>query len=295
MPGKTVSILITNRNSFDAIQLCIESIRKHTTYPYKIIVCDENSTNMVDRAYLRDCHAKGWIELIEENRLEDDWEGYDKTRACHPGPYWHGKALNILVNGTCATDLAVVMDCDVYIKEGGWLEEAMTLMADEMVIATVDVHPLRLQNSGGYVFPFCDFSLGFINMNAYRDNMWVDWIPTIEDRRKEPYTSFFASVYPPEKTDAWKAGKVNQQLFNRDIIHTDPGCKFFMKATWDNPKGYRMIPIPPSIKKKYYHFYHISIHMMPRELARSGYQSVLLNKDKRFLIIREELKKIRAS
>lgn len=292
---KSVSILITNRNSFDAIQLCIESIRKYTTYPYKIIVCDEHSTNEVDRAYLRTAHARGWIELIEENRLEGDWEGYDKTRACHPAPYWHGKALNILINGACAADLAVVMDCDVYIKEGGWLEEVMALMADEMILAAVYIHPKRLQVTGGYVLPVCDFSFGLINMTAYRDNMWVDWIPTIEDRRKEHYALFFADIYPPEKTDIWKAGKINQQLFNRDIIHTDPGSKFFMKATWDNPKGYQMIPIPPSLQKKYHHFWHISVHMMPRELARPDYQSVLLNQDKRFLIMREELKKIRGT
>lgn len=289
---KSVSILITNRNSFDAIQLCVESIRKHTEYLHKIIVYDEHSTNEVDRAYLRAAHTRGWIELIEENRLEEDMN-YDTKRACHPAPYWHGKALNILVNGACAADLAIVMDCDTCIKEKGWLEEAVSLMTDEELIAVVHTYPKRIQNKGGYVFPVCDFSFGVINMIAYRDNMWVDWIPTIEDRRKEPYASFFADVYPPEKTEEWKSGRVSPEHFNRDIVHTDPGSKFYMKATWDNPKNYKILPIPPSLKSKYYHFGHISVHMMPREIANPEYRNNLLYKDQRFLMIREELKKIR--
>lgn len=64
---KTVSILISNCNSFDAIQLCIESIRARTDYPnYQIIVHDDESPNGVDIKYLEEAEAKGWIRLIRE-------------------------------------------------------------------------------------------------------------------------------------------------------------------------------------------------------------------------------------
>jgi len=55
---KTCSILISNYNSFETIQLCIESIRKYTDYPHKIVVYDDCSTNEMDVAYLNEAKKK---------------------------------------------------------------------------------------------------------------------------------------------------------------------------------------------------------------------------------------------
>ena len=90
---KSVSILISNLNSFEAIQLCVESVRKHTKYPdYKIIVYDDTSWNKVDLAYLRIARNQGWLKLIE-----------GETRV------GHGGSVNALLEA-CNTDLAMILD-----------------------------------------------------------------------------------------------------------------------------------------------------------------------------------------
>lgn len=285
------SILIPNHNSYLAIELCIESIRKYTSYPgLKIIVCDQSSTNNHDREYLRQANAKGWIELIEENRAEDYYSERAKKRAGHPAGYWHGVALNILVNDCCDTDLAVIMDCDAYVKEPGWLEEPIGCLVDE-IIAVVNTVPVRLQKTGGYVLPVYDFSFGLLNMRAYRDGMQVDWRPDIYDRRKEPYLSFLADYYPPEKTEAW--AWVNHHKFNRDLVATDPGSKLWMKVAFENPKGYSVINVPYSTWIKHGHFQHISVDYRPHPIHTKAAMAKSLKSDKRFAMIREELQKIR--
>jgi len=112
---KSVEILITNFNSGDAVALCIESIRKYTAYPHTITVRDDGSWTEPrpecgltepynDIAYLRACRDKGWIKLIE---------GKENVG--------HGTSLTALLD-QCSADLAMVLDCDIQIESGGWLE-----------------------------------------------------------------------------------------------------------------------------------------------------------------------------
>lgn len=104
---KSVSINITNHNVGDTIALTIESIRKFTQYPHSIIVYDDatDSEQYDDLIYLREAHEKGWIRLIEGNPR-----------------IMHGKAVALLLDET-KTDLAMIMDCDIQIKDSGWLED----------------------------------------------------------------------------------------------------------------------------------------------------------------------------
>jgi len=104
---KSVTICITNFQSGDAVALCIESIRRFTDYPHEIVVIDDASDPVLygeEVVYLRDCAAKGWIRLIENDRRSN-----------------HGPSLSRLLD-TVTTDLAMVIDCDVQILSGGWLE-----------------------------------------------------------------------------------------------------------------------------------------------------------------------------
>ena len=104
---KSVTICITNFQSGDAVALCIESVRKFTAYPHDIAVIDDHSDPALygeELAYLRACRDKGWIRLLE-------------NEARHS----HGPSLSRLLD-TVTTDLAMVMDCDIQIQAGGWLE-----------------------------------------------------------------------------------------------------------------------------------------------------------------------------
>lgn len=266
---KTVSILIPNRNSFEAVQLAIESIRRYTDYPHRIIVFDDFSTNGIDIPYLENAKAKGWIELYRGKK--------------HAG---HGSALNQLVNDICDTDYAAIIDSDIEVKCSGWIQDFLSIVStDKEIIAAVDTIEKRM-TWRGYNVPVSNFSFGFINMKAYRDSMEVDWRSIIggTDRREKPYCSIFADIYPPE--NRFK----DLVTFDENFVSVDPGAKFWLKVNYFNSKSYRIIPIPYILLNKYHHFDHISFISIPDP----SYPPHIAEKRKlKFSLIKNHLKELR--
>lgn len=243
-----VSILISNRDSYEAIQLTVESIREYTKYPYKIIVFDDRSRNEIDLEYLRSTQAKGWLELHENHT------SYPAT---------HGGSLNVLINQLCDTDYAVVMDCDVMIKQYGWLEDLMNeAIKDEKILAVVDTKP-KGYTWKGFASPVYHFWFGLLNMRAYNDDMRVSWINTVEDAGEEPYKSLFSDLAEASQNAYFmslvKQGKVNLERWDKNIVSNDSGAQLWLKVTYDNPKGYKVVPLPNGLHEKHRHFGHAAI------------------------------------
>lgn len=251
-----VEILISNRNSFEAIQLCIESIRHHTKYPdYQIIIYDDCSDNGIDLQYLREKQEKGWLRLIEGKEWKD-----------------HGGALNILVNETCQTDLAMIMDCDIQILKSGWLIEMVDLIsAEKKAIGICNCFGTRRRGAEVYVGPFCEFWFGLLNMVAYRDGMEVDWRPTI--------------ICDKEKMRKYAEGLDVNIL---DYFVLEVGSKLYVKTLYDNPKGYHFIsPIPKNINNAYRHYRQVASLSKLERIDIRQYMAI------QFKIIKEELKTLR--
>lgn len=263
---KTVSILIPNRNSLEALQLTIESILFYSDYPYKLIVWDDASDNQIDFQYLEQAKRRGWLELYGSRKR-----------------LGHGRVLNNLINGICNTDYAVIMDSDTEIKGHNWMRDFLNII-NSNVIASVDVIDRRTTWKG-YNVPVCDFSFGFLNMKLYRDNMQVDWqlIAGGTDRRQHPYQSIFADIYPPDRTSL-------APQFDENFVSIDPGAKFWLKAHYDNPKGYRMLPIPAVLKPKYHHHGHISYISVMEETFS---EKIKKQREAKFNIIKEQLRGLR--
>lgn len=246
--SKEVSILISNRDSYEAIQLAIESVRKYTQYPYKIIVFDDRSKNEVDLNYLRDAQEKGWLELHE-----------NKARF----PLTHGGSLNMLANQLCDTDYAMIMDCDIMIKGDGWLKDFMDVaLTDEKILAVVDTKD-KGYTWKGFRTPIYHFWFGLLNMRAYNDGMRIIWINNVEDASREPYKSLFAELGDAAKNSYFmslvKQGKVVLETWDKNIVSNDSGAQLWLKVTYDNPKGYRVVPLPKALHEKHRHFGHGSI------------------------------------
>jgi len=277
---KEVSILISNRDSFEAIQLTIESVRKFTQYPHKIIVFDDRSRNDVDLPYLRDAQDKGWIDLHENN-----------TQV----PVTHGGSLNILINQLCDTDYAFIMDCDVMIKQKGWLTDIMNeALKDEKVLAVVDTKP-KGYTWKGFISPVYHFWFGLLNMKAYNDGMKTCWVNNVEDASQEPYKSLFADLVDVENNPDFMAlvrqGKRDLKIWNKDIVSHDCGSQLWIKVAYNNPKEYRVVPLPKGLNEKYHHFGHASIVGMD---AHSSVDSYFVSRAKhKFIGIKKYLEEIR--
>ena len=260
----TVSVLIPNRNSFEAVQLCIESVRHYTRHPHKIVVLDDTSQNDVDLAYLRDCQRKGWLELIENT-----------------GPaLTHGGALNVLLNEVCDTRYAFVLDCDVQILGPLWLAEMMALIEGHADILGMCDFRHKMINQECYIAGFYKMWFGLLNMHAYRDGMQVDWRYAQTTLEAEPFKSMFMCL----------DGVVKPKGFNYNLVKMDPGSKLWVKVRYDNPRGYRVLHVPRAIAARYRHFGHISMISIPDP---SHSDQVRINRETRFTKIREELRKLR--
>jgi hypothetical protein len=260
---KSCSILISNYNSFEAIQLCVESIRKYTKYPHKIVVLNDHCINKVDDIYLRDCQKKGWIELYESSEQ-----------------LTHGGVLNKLMNEICDTELAALLDCDVQIKATGWLDDLIECVVDPKVLAVCEIAGVRISSYGYYVPGFYRLCFSLLNMEAYRDGMQVDWRHEWETREKEPYKNMFRCLDDIPRP----------RNFNDNSVDVDPGSKLWVKVNYDNPKGYGVVSLPEKVNSKYYHYGHISMISIPNPTHS---KSVAQVRTERMGKIGEELRRLR--
>jgi glycosyltransferase involved in cell wall biosynthesis len=288
---KTASILVPNYNSGPAIQLCIESIRAHDAgWPYRLIVHDDYPANGVDAPYLARALETG---LIDELYTDAEAQG-------------HGGSLNILLNEKCQSDYAAILDCDTVIRRGGWLKNLIDAAeADPKIALVCDFKPGGFQFwEGGYRTGFYMLWFGLINMAAYRDGLQTDWRLSVEDRRKEPYASMFAHLYPPESYPQFKAwwearnpdgtwvhfaGCRGPEGFPRDHVVNDPGSQIYVKM-FNNPRGYKAVDWPASVNGAWYHFGHISMLGLPRAGEEA---EVTRARDIRLGQIQSELKRLR--
>lgn len=224
---KPIDILITNRNSLEAVQLCVESARHYTGgYNHQVIVYDDASDNGIDLPYLRDAQERGWIQLIE---------GRERLR--------HGGGLNVLLNEICRAKYAVILDCDIEILKLGWLADLVKLIdGNEKAIGAVNCRDWQIRGPGHYLAPFCEFWFAVLNMDAYRDGMMVDWQP-----------SFYADEDEIRKLNSsLPVGEIEQYIF-------DVGSKLYHKVLTDNPKGYYFItPLPEEIMSSFRHYRQVS-------------------------------------
>lgn len=168
---KPVDILIPNWHCLEAIELAVESIRKFTPPgDYRLIVHDDALSERLEkldgftyrnRYYLRECQAKGWLELIEAEKN-----------------IGHGASIDVLLKRSTA-DIAVILDCDTQILKLGWLEKLTSLFVDERDLVFCNTEEVHTKNPSLTTW----FNPWFmaLNMEAYRKDMEVDWSTEIID------------------------------------------------------------------------------------------------------------------
>jgi glycosyltransferase involved in cell wall biosynthesis len=232
-----VSILVSNYNSGDAIQLLVESIRRYTPEgAYKLIVYNDICKNGIDDKYLQGCRDRGWLTLFENTG--EKALGYQTI-------------VNRLLHDICDTEKAVLMDCDIQIKAHGWLEDMARLLEEPSVLAACDYRDDAICGRG-WCSGFYRFWFGGLNMTAYRDGMHVDWGFSEGDRREWPYCEMFKKIEHVGFPEKYVPGFDDNKVFN------DPGSQLWLKTHFYNPKKYRVLDIPQYLTNKFHHYGHVS-------------------------------------
>ena len=261
----SVEVLITNRNLGPVIELCVESVLRRTDHPGVSIVVHDDSTEARDREYLERAEACGWLRLVRSTTRER----YEAERAtfaawAHPWPYWHGCALNVLINETCRADYAMVLDGDVYANRPDWLSQMMSLMDERTLVVSHEWAP-KWGPPSPLLLGWCRPHFLLLNMAAYHDGMEVDWRGGSSTIDKEPYRTLIESgeIDPSHNPEG------------NDHVCFDPGSSLWAKLRVDNPKQYKSVDIPPSFNKLYTHWnqgsmralFPSEVQTLSRELA----------------------------
>tara|TARA_B100002003_G_C13893345_1_gene435540 strand:+ start:25 stop:699 length:675 start_codon:yes stop_codon:yes gene_type:complete len=100
-----VTIIIVNENTKDALELCLLSLKKYTTYPYQVIVVDNSSSDgsldLLKKKFL-------WVKVIQTSGLKIAER--------------HGSAFKIGVQNV-KSKYFLTLDSDVEILDYNWLTE----------------------------------------------------------------------------------------------------------------------------------------------------------------------------
>jgi len=256
---KAVSILISSYHSGEALELCIESIRKKTLYTnYKIVVLDSSGEGSETREYLDNTPY-----------IDYQWDAEQKLR--------HGQALDILTQ-QCETPLAVILDSDVEILKGDWLAQLVTQPITDEVIGVG-----HLREGGNFTkhgfwrvpiyLPYCLL----LNMDAYRKigfkvSDWIDhYIPMSEYPYKDKFTEASYRAYH----------KINTNL---ERVHYDTAGGFSERVLFENPDGLTMYPLPPAfMKDTIYHYEGMTAHRSNLDSERMSPKVKRIRERLRFL------------
>jgi len=259
------SILIPNYRGGDALHLCLESIRHYTPEgTCQIIVANDYDPDGEDNAYL-DRAAGTWGVSVH----------YAKRRLSH------GAVLNWLVNDLCRTRRAVILDNDIEILAPGWLEESLRLLNGDRVLAACDVRPQVVVSEQGYCLPFYRAWFCPLNMDIYRDMGAIDWEFAYADANAPPIAELVRPLREIKKGPGF--------LESRACL--DPGSKLWAKVHFDNPRGYRVLPIPSGISEKFRHIGHYSYLL---DIPDGYSEEIRQDKIRKHAEVRRALEQLRA-
>lgn len=164
----------------------------------------------------------------------------------------HGSSVGVLID-KCDTDLAVFLDCDIQILRHGWLEEVVSLFRDEKDLLFCTLEEIKTAKPS--LSPWLHIWFMALNMKAYRDGMEVDW----------------------------STGRI-------DGVWWNVGARLLHKVRDDNPKGYRIQPMPKSVESCCYHYAHVSCIAI---IGPNETPSFIARHNEVFAKIREELATLR--
>ncbi len=213
------TICIANYKTLGLTKLCLRSIRKFTSYPYELIVVDNDSQDE-SLKYLK---SLSWVRLIE-HRPKPEETG---------GGYAHGIALDLGLEN-CNTEFFVSMHSDTFVQQTNWLSHMVSYFGKDKTIACVGSGKIDLLPKWRTLIK---------KMTDYK-TFWRKLLRTPDATRKfQYYNRTICCLY---RTDILRRENLTF-LMDRSKGFT-AGKKLYFELV---DRGYKTIELPSSIMGQY--------------------------------------------
>ncbi len=233
--GKT-TIGIVQYKTLDFTRLCLRSIRKFTSYPYEVIVVDNDSADE-SLDYLR---SLKWIRLLER-----------KSEPGEPGGgYAHAAALDLAL-ADCNTEFFVSLHSDVFVKRSGWMGDLIRYFNNDEKIACVGTGKIELQPAWQiWVKENLDF-------NAMKRKLLREPDPL------QRFRYFNRTIYSIYRTDVLRREGLTFLMGKKEGMTA--GRKLYFDLM---DKGYKTVELPQQMVKEYVvHLAHATQAVNPQEFS----------------------------
>jgi glycosyltransferase involved in cell wall biosynthesis len=209
------TICIVNYKTLDFTRLCLRSIRKFTSYPYEVIVVDNDSQDE-SLEYLK---SLGWIRLIER-----------RSGANEPGGgYAHAAGLDLGLEN-CNTEFFVSMHSDTFVQKQNWLADLISYFSDDENIACVGSGKIELTAKWRVLLKKAT------DLRTFKRKILQEPDPVGKFRY---YNRTICCLY---RTDVLRREKLSF-LMGRDMGLTG-GKKLYFELV---DRGYKAVELPPAV------------------------------------------------
>jgi len=230
------TIGIVQYKTLDFTRLCLRSIRRFTSYPYEIIVVDNDS----DDESLDYLKTLKWIRLLQR-----------KSEQGEPGGgYAHAAALDLAL-ADCNTEFFVSLHSDVFVKRTGWLTDLIRYFGNDEKIACVGTGKIELQ-------PAWQIWLKEnIDVNALKRKLLREPDPL------QKFRYFNRTIYSIYRTDVLRREGLTFLTGKKEGLTA--GRKLYFDLL---DKGYKTIELPQRLVGKYVvHLAHATQAVNPQEFS----------------------------
>jgi hypothetical protein len=206
------SILISNFQGHEALELCVESILKRTEHDYRITVFDSTGKGSGDRKYLDKAEREGRINLLAVE-----------------SPASHGQAITAMLK-ECRGGFACLLDNDVEILMGDWLSVLMARITSYRDAGVARFISARAHHANLFAPVFWSACM-LLNLALYRKIMGDDIWSQMQIRFENyPHRWIFDGIERPQNFSG--------------IVYCDTEWRFTEKLLFENKEGFIVQELP---------------------------------------------------
>jgi MoaA/NifB/PqqE/SkfB family radical SAM enzyme len=235
-----VTVLCVTRNACEAVELTLESFRRRTSEPVRLLVADTGSEDgTLD--YLR---GLSWLELHTLAERQASAQALDEAARAAFGT--HSNTLDYLAEQV-NSEYFLTLDSDVELLEDGWLSRLIAAADRDSLAAIGEYEPRR-----GNIMPRLAPHMLLVRTSVFRKHR-LSFAPSVVIQDSEDVSRFERFLADEQPTH----GDLTVEVAGRF-----PSARFYTTASMLfsrlQTQGVRWCAIPPDMRSAYRHFGHMS-------------------------------------